>query len=158
MQTKEDLEKWYDIPDRWNYFNSLQDEFRREFILRMLDEEYVNALDIGCGECFVTQVLPAKNIYGIELSDNAASRFPSNVTRVHEPKGKYDLVVSTGTLYPQYDHEQMAKWIKESASHHILIGGIEQWLLPYEFGEIIEVRNLTYINDLNQKLTLYKVI
>jgi hypothetical protein len=44
-------------------------------------------------------------ISGIELSETAKLRFPANVVPVKEPIGKYDLVVSTGTLYQQYDHE-----------------------------------------------------
>lgn len=157
MQTKQELEEWYDVPDRWQYFQSNDDVLRKKTILGMLPHRYITTLDIGCGECFLTKDLPADRIYGLELSDNAASRFPQNVTRVHEPEPKfYDLVISTGTLYKQYDHEQIDAWIKKGAAYHVLIAGIKDWLLPYSYGEIIEQKELKYL-QYTQLITLYKV-
>jgi len=157
MQTKDDLEKWYDIPDRWQYFISKDDEIRKEAILKTLPHNYVNALDIGCGECFVTKDLPAERIYGLELSDNAAARFPSNVIRVNEPDSKlYDLVISTGTLYTQYNHEQIDAWIRKGANYNVLIAGIKEWLLPYTYGEIIYQTQFKYL-QYTQSITLYKI-
>ena len=157
MQTKEELEKWYEIPDKWNYFQSDDDAFRKSQILEMLPHSYVNALDIGCGECFVTKDLPSESIFGIELSDNAATRFPPNVTRIHEPEPRfYDLVISTGTLYPQYNHQQIDAWIRKGASYHVLIAGIKEWLLPYSYGEVLNTKEFKY-GSYTQKLTLYKI-
>ena len=70
----------------------------------LLEKKYHKAIDIGAGEGFVAKHLPADMISGIELSETAKLRFPANVIPVKEPIGKYDLVVSTGTLYQQYDH------------------------------------------------------
>lgn len=151
MQSKEELEKWYEIPDKWNYFQSEDDAFRKSQILEMLPHRYITALDIGCGECFVTKDLPADRIYGLELSDNAASRFPPNVMRVDEPDSKlYDLVISTGTLYPQYNHQQIDAWIRKGASYHVLIAGIKGWLLPYSYGEIICEKEFKYRGYMQQ--------
>jgi hypothetical protein len=122
----------------------------------MLTETYDNALDVGCGECFITRHLPAKNIYGIELSDIAASRFPDNVKRVHQPEQNYDLVVSTGTIYSQYDHELMYNYIVKNATKHILISGIKDWILPKEFGKLIKQVEFPYFSY-TQIASLYHI-
>jgi hypothetical protein len=157
MQTKEELDRWYSIPDRWQYFKSEDDALRKRNILGMLPTTYNNALDVGCGECFIAMDLPSQVIHGIEFSDIASSRFPSNVTRVHEPILPYDLVISTGTMYPQYDYKRMYEYIMRNATNHILIGGIKEWLIPQEYGEVINQIEFKYL-DFTQLCTLYKVI
>lgn len=162
MQTKQEIEAWYEVPDRWQYFKSEEDKKRKEVILGMLPQRYTNALDIGAGECFLTQYLPADNIYGIEWSDNAASRFPENVKRIYQPEcdRNYDLVVTTGTLYRQYNHEQIYGWMLEAASHHVLVAGIKDWLIEYSFekwGKVLDVKEFTYMTY-TQKVVLYEVI
>ena len=156
MQSKEELEKWYSTPDPWAYETTFDDLDRKEKILQILPTKYTRALDIGCGEGFVTRNLPAIDIHGIELSDFAASRFSWNIRRVFAPEGMYDLVMTTGTLYQQYDHQQIAKWIKESACKHILIAGIKDWLIDYDFGKIIQQKEFAYRQYI-QKVTLYEV-
>ena len=160
MQTKEQIEDWYKIPDRWQYFQSEDDAMRKKKLMDMLPQKYENALDIGCGECFIAKDLPSKNIYGIEWSDTASSRFPNNVTRIDRPQcdTSYDLVVSTGTLYPQYDHKLIYEWIMEASSHHILIAGIKEWLMPYEFvfANLITEIEFKYLN-FTQVARLYQI-
>lgn len=156
MQSKEELENWYAVPDPWLYKQTLDDQVRKNTILDFLPLKYKRALDIGCGEGFVTTDLPAIEIHGIEISDNAARRLPWNVKRVHEPEGVYDLVMTTGTLYVQYDHRQIYNWIKASACRHILIAGIRDWLIDYDFGKILEQKEFTY-RQYVQRLTLYEV-
>lgn len=155
MQSKDELEKWYSQSDRWGYFNEPDDDIRLKNILMMLGY-YDKAIDIGCGEGFVTRHLPAKEIYGLDISQNAMSRLPDNVIPITKPEGKYDLVVSTGTLYEQYDHQQIASWIAEAACRHVLIGGIESWLKPYTFGTVIKEVKFKY-REYTQKITLYEV-
>jgi hypothetical protein len=119
MQSKQELEDWYSEPDRWGYYNNPEDAKRLEKIIFMLGwgkKQYKRAIDIGCGEGFVTAHLPAHEIHGLDLSDNALTRLPPNVTPVSEPQGKYDLVISTGTLYQQYDHEGIYKMIMSTSS------------------------------------------
>src|SRR5690606_19701810 len=84
MQTKESLENWYKFLDPWNYQNTPDDLKRKEIILKHI-EPCDTILDIGAGEGWITKDLPANEIYAIELSDIAASRFPKNVIRVSEP-------------------------------------------------------------------------
>ena len=157
MQTKEELESWYKNPDPWAYESTHDDLIRKENLLNMLTLKYRRALDIGCGEGFVTRDLPAINIHGIEISDIAASRLPSNVKRVHEPVGIYDLVITTGTLYQQYNHEQIAEWIRRAACCHVLIAGIKDWLIPYKFGIPIATKEFQY-RQFVQSVVLYGVI
>jgi hypothetical protein len=160
MQSKEELEHWYTKKDPWQYTTTQDDLNRKQKLLNILNETnngnlYDRALDIGAGEGFVTTDLPAKEIFGIEISDLAAQRFPSNVSRLIEPEGKFDLVMTTGTLYQQYDHAKMAEWIKNSASRHVLIAGIKTWLIPYTFGKIIYETEFSY-REYAQKVTVYE--
>lgn len=156
MQTKEELEQWYKTPDPWEYETTTDDIFRKDFFLNMLPIRYRRALDIGCGEGFITRDLPAEDIHGIEISDLAASRLPWNVKRVHEPEGLYDLVMTTGTLYVQYDHQQIIQWIQKAACRHILIAGIKDWLIPHTFGTVIVTKEFQY-RQYTQLVTLYEV-
>lgn len=127
MQTKDELEKWHSKPDAWGYETNPDDSKRKEAILSMLNT-YNKALDIGAGEGWITKDLPADEIHAVEISDNAAARFPNNVKRVKEPEGYYDLVITTGTLYKQYDRQWILDLIKSHATYHILIAGIKNWL------------------------------
>ena len=119
-------------------------------------KQYKRAIDIGCGEGFVTTHLPADEIHGLDLSDNALTRLPPNVTPVSEPQGKYDLVISTGTLYQQYDHEGIYKMIMSCASEYILIAGISDWIINKEYGRQIQMSIFPY-REFTQKMTLYHV-
>lgn len=156
MQSREELEEWYKRPDPWSYENTEDDLTRKNIILDMLYKQYNRALDIGCGEGFITRDLPAVDIHGIELSDTAASRLPWIVKRVSEPVGIYDLVITTGTLYQQYDHEKIDKMIKKASCRHVLVAGIKAWLLPYKYGKIIDEKEFTY-RQFIQRVTLYEV-
>ena len=159
MQSKQELEDWYSQPDRWGYFSNPEDTKRLEKILFMLGwgkSHYKRAIDIGCGEGFVTTFLPADEIHGLDLSDNALARLPQNVIPVSAPQGKYDLVVSTGTLYQQYDHEGIYQMIMSCASEYILIAGISDWIINKEFGKQIQMSIFPY-REFTQKMTLFHV-
>jgi len=157
MQSKEELEKWYSKEDPWSYKTTQDDLDRKKVIINFLEGNiYDKCLDIGCGEGFITADLPAKEIYGLEISDAAAARFPNNVKRVLSPDGKYDLVATMGTMYKQYNHKQMYEWIKSSASKHILIAGIDSWLLPYNYGKLLKEKKYKY-RQFTQRLQLYEV-
>ncbi len=156
MQTKQELENWYEQEDPWDYTITEDDIYRKHFyltVLEDLDGTYERALDIGAGEGFITKDLPAKEIHAIELSDTAAKRLPENVKRVSTPIGKYDLVLVTGLLYNQYDHRAIAKMATDAASKHVCIGGIVDWLRPYVFGELIRSFEFPY----REYLSAFKV-
>lgn len=136
MQSKADLEDWYVTKDPWGYETNPHDAFRLETILEELKPyaPFERALDVGAGEGWLTQHLPAKHIDAIELSDRAASRFPKNVHRVSEPHGsydligRYDLIIATGVLYPQYDWQSLIHILKGS-TRTILTCNISDWEL-----------------------------
>ena len=125
MQTKKDIESWYDKVDPWNYTTTQDDIDRKEKILSFI-EPCETALDIGAGEGWITKDIPAKKIYGIEISDTASARFPENVTRITEPEGIYDLILCTGMLYGQYDHKQFSEWILRHSKKAVL-SNIKDW-------------------------------
>jgi len=156
MQTKQDLEDWYDNNDPWGYQTNKEDTIRLKKILSLLNKNYHKALDIGAGEGFIAKHLPADMISGIELSETAKARFPANVVPIKEPIEKYDLIISTGTLYEQYDHESIYKMIMNCSSYHILIGGIKDWLVYYDFGKEIKTIEFPY-REFIQKITLYEI-
>lgn len=125
MQTKADLEKFYENPDPWGYIIKPDDEVRRTFLYfiptLLNDASFKRILDIGAGEgLLLQQFVYTEERHAIELSDNAAARFPHGVTRVKRPQGKYDLVFATGVLYEQYDYKQMREWIEEAAQGIVL--------------------------------------
>lgn len=159
MQSIQELEDWYSEPDRWGYFKNPDDENRLKHILDTLQKgkpRYERALDIGCGEGFVTSRLPANLIYGYDVSYNALKRLPQNVIPCPQPSGKYDLVITTGTLYSQYDHEGINKMILEYADKYVLVGGIQEWLIKYPYGKELTTITFPY-REFTQKLTLYEL-
>lgn len=127
MQTKDDLENWYQTRDPWGYTTNEHDAFRLQTILEALgDRRFRKALDVGAGEGFVTKHLPAKTIHALEISDRAARRLPKNVHRVIQPQHPYDLMVATGVLYSQYDWKGMIN-ILQKCNGTILTCNIADW-------------------------------
>lgn len=130
MTTKEGLEDWYKTPDPWEYRITPDDQTRRQHIiyaLLSLGGSFSRALDLGAGEGWITEALPAAVKHAYELSDIAASRLPPGVDRVLSPKDKYGLVVATGVLYEHYDWELFTDLIKTHASKIVLTCSIEAW-------------------------------
>ncbi len=129
-QSKQELEDFYRKPDPWDYQRNEDDLERKCKILATivrLGIDFRRLLDIAAGEAWITKDIPAKYRYGYELSDTAAARFPEHVKRVRQPEGKYDLVVATGCLYPQYDWPSMVGLIQTHASRIVLTCNIKSW-------------------------------
>lgn len=129
MQSKEDLEQFYESPDPWDYRHHPDDKYRRDLIIALLtvfSGSYDRALDIGCGEGFISDYLPAVTVEGIELSDAAAERL-GRTKRVKEPTGKYDLITACGVMYKHYDHAQFQKWLFRHSQGVILTCNIKAW-------------------------------
>lgn len=115
-QSKESLERWWKTPDAWGYKINPDDADRKERILKACrkfapEGGYKKALDIGAGEGWITKDLPADEIWGYEISDTAASRWPEDVRRLkgldYLERGTFDLVTLCGVLYKQYDWSTM---------------------------------------------------
>ena len=161
IQLKEDLERWYERPDPWSYECNAFDHNRKDRILKALEEHapFDRALDVGCGEGFITRDLPAKKLYGYEISDKAAERWPENIKRVffrNNDDRSYDLVVATGVLYKQYDHDEMRNFILDHANGIILTSHIKSWEIPLEGIEQIYHEEFQY-RDYIQVLRVFDV-
>lgn len=116
IQTKEELEIWYKEEDPWGYFSSLEDDKRKAVLLSEIPErKYKRVLDIGCGNGFITKDLPGEQIVGIDISEKAIKyakkkfeneRIKFECLSIFELNNrdlqKFDLIVITGVLYPQY--------------------------------------------------------
>jgi SAM-dependent methyltransferase len=130
MRSNEDTKKWveekYAKPDPWGYQRTEDDSERRArviaaCILLAPQGAFRKALDVGCGEAWITAGLPAEEKFGLELSDAAAARFPEDVTRVLEIEdGAFDLVVSTETMFEHYDWQA----ISDSIIRAVAPGGV----------------------------------
>lgn len=120
IQPAQELEQFYAQEDPWRYDENPDDRRRLDEIRGLLGgRRFRRALDIGCGNGFVTTTLPAEKIVGIDLSQAAiawarkradalpdADRFEFEALSVFDigklEEKSFDLVVITGVLYPQY--------------------------------------------------------
>jgi hypothetical protein len=117
-QSRDELNAWYATPDPWGFQTNPDDADRKARILaaiRRPGPKYKRALDIGCGEGWITQDLPAAVIHGLEWSTTARARIPKPVVAVEAPVGKYDLIVVSGVLYAQYDYRAVHALVAEHA-------------------------------------------
>ena len=144
MQTKEQLEKFYRKPDPWGYQTNVADVNRKNIVLQEVNNLvaehgiFETALDLGAGEGWITANLPAKKIYGYEISDLAAKRFPKNVERINEEElegKKFGLILACGVLYRQYQVGWMLDTIMKCASGFVITCNIKSW----------EVNNLPFL-------------
>lgn len=120
IQSKDELDNWYSEADPWGYFDNPQDTMRKARILSAIPQfEYENVLDIGCGNGFLTNSLPGKQIIGLEISEKAVQWANEHTApNAHYLCGSLfdlpdlnlppmDLIVITGVLYPQYIAESI---------------------------------------------------
>jgi 2-polyprenyl-3-methyl-5-hydroxy-6-metoxy-1,4-benzoquinol methylase len=139
IQSKEDLEALYKTEDPWGYRTNPEDLKRREIILSEIPvRDYATALDIGCGEGFLTCRLPAKSIVGADVSATAIQRAQRNPENAHcsflaaglfelpqklagfRNPGQFDLILITGLIYRQYFGE----------SHVLIYDTVDRLLAP----------------------------
>ena len=158
MFEKSWFESWYATKDPWSYRSISDDINRKNILLKTIAEcgPHDKVLDIGCGEGFITESIDSHEVHGIEISDSAASRFAPHIKRVHSPEAPYSLTLTAGTLYKEYDHVSIARWVVQSKSRWVLVAGIKDWLIPYNFGNIINQFEFDYRGNLRQQVTLYE--
>ncbi|MDB9527021.1 class I SAM-dependent methyltransferase [Oscillatoria sp. CS-180] len=119
LQPLDELEKFYEDDDPWDFETTPDDAKRKSVILSELPKrDYSRVLDIGCGHGFVTRELPGDRIIGVDISHNAvdqANRFvESHSSRSLEflqgsifdlptlQLEPFDLIIINGVLYSQY--------------------------------------------------------
>jgi hypothetical protein len=134
-QSREELDQWYEKPDPWGFQTHPDDADRKRRILDAMKRpgpKYKRALDIGCGEGWITKDLPAALIHGLELSHKARARIPKPVVAVEEPDGKYDLILVSGVLYKQFDYQSIHAMVREHAGPKatVVTCHIKDWEMP----------------------------
>ena len=119
IQSQDELNQWYKNEDPWDYETTADDIKRRDMLLNTLpNRKFKNVLDIGCGHGYITRELPGENIIGIDLSQDAINQAKELSTKKGKnirylvgdffdlpnslKNAKFDLIVVTGVLYPQY--------------------------------------------------------
>jgi len=118
LQPLHELEKWWKDPDPWQYENDPADRQRRAMLLSVIpDKPFEHVIDIGCGNGFVTTMLPGKHILGTDISSAAISHAEKRDKGGKDISfrmcsifdipsfnwtNKFDLVIVAGVLYPQY--------------------------------------------------------
>jgi SAM-dependent methyltransferase len=120
IQSAGELDAHYSTEDPWGYDTSNDDHIRRERLLSFLPQrEFGRSLDIGCGNGFLTFSLPGSTVVGCDVSPQAIewatqraqakpdrNRFELRALSLFDlPRaslGRFDLIVITGVLYPQY--------------------------------------------------------
>lgn len=118
IQSIDELNKFYSVYDPWHYSENPEDSKRRDILLSEIpSEEYANVLDIGCGHGFLTNYLPGKSVLGIDISQKAIDQANLNKpprisyqalsvfdlpTLISNFPKKFNLLIITGVLYPQY--------------------------------------------------------
>lgn len=135
MQSREELDEWYANPDPWGFQTNPADADRKARILAAIKRpgpKYKRALDVGCGEGWITKDLPAALIHGLEWSTKARARIPAPVVAVEEPEGKYDLIVVSGVLYAQYDYKSIHDLVPKHAGKGAVVVTchIKDWEYP----------------------------
>lgn len=159
MQTTEELNNWYSTPDPWGYRTNPDDLFRRARIqVNCLPSKRL--LDIGCGEGFITNTVPAIEKYGYDVPE-ALERLPSTIHRVNnlsELEPGFDLVLLTGVLYEQYPWREFIDQTKRLATKRILVAGVPAWLKKEkeELGRLVHREEIAY-RDLGNIIEVYEV-
>ncbi len=115
IQKKEELDKWHDKEDPWRYNENKDDAIRKDILLQEIpSRNYKNVLDIGCGQGFITKDLPGEKVYGVDISQRAIefANKMQNENLIFKQGSifeidklftiKFDLIIITGVLYPQY--------------------------------------------------------
>ncbi len=172
LQDISELEQWHSEDDPWEYESSEDDTHRKEVLLEAInDSKYENVLDIGCGQGFITKDLPGENIVGVDISYEAINRAKKHETsRIKFLQGslfdidkilenKFDLIIITGVLYPQYIGKSnnlvyllIDKLLKEGGT--LVSVHIEEWYgirFPY-----LQYKNINYkYREYTHKLECY---
>jgi len=128
-QIKRKMESAYTKKDPWGFKTNKEDKKRKDIIIKALKDlkiKFKTAIDIGCGEGWITQDLPADIIYGYDISETAINRLHKNIKRVDRlGNEKYDLVVMSGVLYEQWDAKETIRIAKKVAKKILLTCNIK---------------------------------
>jgi len=132
---KEKMNKKYATADPFGVKTNPDDARRKTRILAAIQnyidtkrggENFVRALDIGCGEGWITAELPAGEITGYDISDVALLRVDPNIIltdSLHAGNifGEYDLILAAGVMVEEYDYKTFIDYIEEHATGLVVV-------------------------------------
>lgn len=172
--TKDSLEQLYSKKDPFEYETTADDNVRKIKLSEALSNCFFRkALDIGCGDGFITRDLPAREIVAFDLSENAIEQARERQLRnvffeahnifdfpFKSQKERFDLLIVTGLLYPKWIGNRMDEingmldhWAQEDAT--IVSCHIEDW--GPEDLEFRKISETTYpYREFQHKLQVYK--
>jgi SAM-dependent methyltransferase len=132
LMNKQQMNDKYKKPDPFGVLTSKADGERKAHILKALNdwitekrggEQFERALDIGCGEGFITKDIPAKEIVGFDVSDLALSRCPEGIITVDNIaniEGEFDCILAAGVMVREYDFVALLGLIDAKATEFVL--------------------------------------
>lgn len=132
LMNREEMNRKYGQPDPFGVKTDKADSVRKGKIISALKDWvtekrggqlFKRALDIGCGEGFITAEIPAEEIVGYDPSDVALSRCPEGIITVDNPatiEGEFDCIIATGVLVREYDFVQILNLIDAHAADFVL--------------------------------------
>lgn len=145
---KEYLEEWYSVEDPWEYKKNDDDYKRRDIISDFIRKygDFDSILDIGCGEGFVTCKLPAKEVWGYDLSNNATKRLPDNVHKFSLENRKFDIVCCMGLIYRHYDWKGIIKMAQKYSNKYVFTSHLIDVEHPNinDIGKLLETKTFDY--------------
>jgi hypothetical protein len=132
MQPLSEIEEAYKTPDPWGFRTNSDDAIRKQAIIeacKYIRADYDKALEIGAGEGFITEDLPARKKYGFEVSKLARSRMSKNVVPLDfiQSYEIFDLVVVPGVLYGHYDCEKFYDIVDKHSNDVVVTCNIKAW-------------------------------
>lgn len=164
--TQQELEAVYDKVDPWGYQTNPADIQRKKKIIDTITRKFYwldRVLDVGCGEGWITQDLPADAIYGIEASKQAKSRWHPRILEsppimeAYLDTLKLDLIVATGVIYENYAWEDLVRLVDVLNPRFFLtsnIAGREYWpAIERIKGELIHFDEFPYHRSPEEKFT-----
>lgn len=145
-EARQEIERFYERPDPWGYKTNPDDQIRKQRILNILnkflnklgEKRFRRALDVGCGEGWITEDLPAEEIIGVDISSKAIGRvqksgrkatyYQLDINKDSLPNN-FDLIVATGVLYKDYIKPEIIKNIEEALNPKgiLLTCHIKEW-------------------------------
>lgn len=116
VQSADELNAYYTNEDPWGYYTNREDSNRKLVLLSAIKGlSFSRALDIGCGNGFITRAIPAREVIGVDISENAIKEARRRAGDTHvryetcslfelSPSrlGLFDCILITGVLYNQY--------------------------------------------------------
>jgi len=158
VQGQEELDIFYLNNDPWGFKSNPEDIKRKDIILGEIKHRYKRALDLGCGEGWITKDINADEIHGYELSNLARSRCPSNINTTINPFGYYDLVLACGIMYKHYDYKGFLSIINNHASKTVITCNISSWEVEEvkSIGKQIKTLEFPY-REYTQRLRVFEI-